>query len=160
MLKVHIAPCQNNFYLKKKLPIFYRNISTASFNMQKILKNIIARCVQKPKSSLELLPTGTLTQSGNRRRRLRELRRREWGDLWWEHKNQQITLVRHKNSFRKCLHSFRNNIMRFLCFTIMSYCHVTYVSANINMSFFLSHTTSVSLFGCNHYMYVQVPSSL
>lgn len=64
--------------------------------MQKTLKNIIARCLQKPKNSHELLPTGTPTQSVNRRRRLRELRRRGWGDSWWEPRRQYITFTRHK----------------------------------------------------------------
>lgn len=118
-----------------KLIVFYRNISTASFNMQKTLKNITARCLQKPKNSRDQLPTGTPTQSGNKRRRLRESRRRGWGDLWWEPQSQCFTLVRHQNSISKCLHSFRNNMKRFLCLTFKVLFNVV---TNINMFFLLS----------------------
>lgn len=117
MLKPHIAPCYLNRFHPKAGCLFYRNISTASFNMQKTLKNIIARCLRRPKNSHDQLPTGTPTQSGNKRRRPRELRRRGWGDLWWEPQSQHFTLVRHQNSISKWLLSFRSNMKRLLCLT-------------------------------------------
>lgn len=62
--------------------LFFRNISTVSFSMLRTSKSITAQCLAKSRNSPELSPPGTPTQSGNRRRRLRESRRRGWGDLW------------------------------------------------------------------------------
>lgn len=159
MQKPLIAPCCLNSFHSNKLVVFFnRNISTASFNMQKTLKNITARCLQKPKNSRDQLPTGTPTQSGNKRRRLRESRRRGWGDLWWEPQSQHFTLVRHQNSISKCLHSFRNNMKRFRCLTFKVLFNV---ATNINMSFFLCQTTaSISLISYNYYIYAKVPNLL
>lgn len=85
--------CWNSSYFNKIYELSFRNISTVFFNMLKILKNITAQCPVKSRNSQELSPTGTPTQSGNRRRRLKESRRRGWGDLWWGRESKNVLLI-------------------------------------------------------------------
>lgn len=61
-----------------------RSISTAFCSMQKISRNIIGPSLEKSKSWPRPSPPGTPTQRESRRRRRKELRKRGWGDWWYD----------------------------------------------------------------------------
>nr|KAF6482140.1 SWI/SNF related, matrix associated, actin dependent regulator of chromatin, subfamily a, member 4 [Molossus molossus] len=59
-----------------------RNTSTAFFSMPRISKNITDQSQEKFKNSQRQWPRTMPTQNGNRRRKMKELRRRGCGDSW------------------------------------------------------------------------------